>query len=112
MRIMDDLKAIVATLQEKMKVCENRIKNLENNAAENNNAVQNLQIMMANLSNKLDNTSKVADKLLAKLEKMEEEPKEFNNRMKQQVVNVLISFSIGTFAAFLVGMFVYYIKIR
>ena len=98
---MEELKSVVATLQEKIKVCEHRILNLEKNLKDNNAVVQRLEITMNNLSNKLDNTSKVADKLLSKLERIEEEPKKVNDTVKACIITLIVTTIFNQVVTFL-----------
>ena len=98
---MEELKATVATLVEKIKVCEHRITDLENDSKANSKSIQAFEITMNNLSNKLDNTVKIADKLLLKLEKLEEEPREMNKTVKYCIITGIVTIAIERLVAFL-----------
>ena len=98
---MEELKATVATLVEKIKVCEHRITDLENDSKANSQSIQAFEITMNNLSNKLDNTVKIADKLLLKLEKLEEEPKKMNDTIKYCIITLIVTTLFNQLVTFL-----------
>lgn len=98
---MEEIKAVVAMLQEKIKVCEHRINDLESDLKANSKSIQAFEITMNNLSNKLDNTVKIADKLLLKLEKLEEEPKKINDTIKYCIITLIVTTIFNQVVTFL-----------
>ena len=98
---MEELKSTVATLVVRLKSCEHRIEELESDSKANSKSIQAFEITMNNLSNKLDNTSKVADKLLSKLERIEEEPKKVNDTVKACIITLIVTTIFNQVVTFL-----------
>ena len=98
---MEELNSTVATLVVRLKACEHRIAELESDSKANSKSIQAFEITMNNLSNKLDNTVKIADKLLLKLERLEEEPKKMNDTIKYCIITGIVTIAIERLVAFL-----------
>ena len=98
---MEELNSIVATLVVRLESCEHRIAELESDSKANRKSIQAFEITMNNLSNKLDNTVKIADKLLLKLERLEEEPKKMNDTIKYCIITGIVTIAIERLVAFL-----------
>ena len=98
---MEELKSTVATLVVRLESCEHRIADLESDSKANSKSIQAFEITMNNLSNKLDSTVKIADKLLLKLERLEEEPKKMNGTIKYCIITLIVTTLFNQLVTFL-----------
>ena len=98
---MEELNSTVATLVVRLETCEHRIAELESDSKANSKSIQAFEITMNNLSNKLDSTVKIADKLLLKLERLEEEPKKMNDTIKYCIITLIVTTVFNQLVAFL-----------
>lgn len=101
MTTMDDVRETVISLKEQVKTLFERVSSIEVKLKENDNSMNKFAITVNDLTNKLDTTNKSVDKLLEKLEKLDNEPNEFNKNIKYCAATVIVTTLINQVVTFL-----------